>query len=133
MKKNIFSNALLIVLFSFGISCKKAGLAGDNIVVASPQHHGKAIYSLSTPNYRDTVYVKFNAVELPGTKPSNFDKVFIGEVGEEHVHIRGLQIGKYFLYGVGWDSTMSMRVSGGIAIELKELTAETEINIPVSE
>src|SRR5207249_1641346 len=112
MKKYIVESALLVAMFVFTISCKKAGLAGDNTVVAYPQHHGKSIFSHSTPNFRDTVYVKFNAVELSGTKPSDFDKAFIGEVGEEHVHIHGLQKGKYFLYGVGWDTTISQRVSG---------------------
>ena len=131
MKQKLFSCALLIVLIAFCDSCKKSGLAGDNTVAAYLQHHGKAIFNI--PNHRDTVYVKFNAVELPGTKPSDFDKAFIGEVGEEHVHIQGLQKGKYFLYGVGWDTTGPYRVSGGIPIELKQLTAETVINVPVTE
>jgi hypothetical protein len=133
MKQKLFYSALLYLLLAFGTSCKKAGLAGDNTIVAYPQHHGKPIFSHSTPNYRDTIYVKFNAVELPGTNPSNFDKVFVGEIGENHVHIHGLQKGKYYLYGVGWDTTISQRVSGGIPIELKQLTAETDIDVPVTE
>ncbi len=119
----------LIILYS----CKKAGLGGDNTLVAFPQHHGKPIFSHSTPNYRDTVFVKFNATEQPGTKPSDYDRAFIGEAGENHVHIHGLQIGKYYLYTVGWDSTISQRVKGGVSIELKKLTAETEVDIPVTE
>ena len=133
MKQKLFSGVLLLVLLIYCFSCKKAGLAGDNTVVAYPQHHGKSIFSHSIPNFRDTIYVKFNAVELPGTSPTNFDKTFIGEIGEDHVHIHGLQIGKYYLYGVGWDTTISQRVSGGIPIELKQLTAETMINVPVTE
>ncbi len=133
MKQNFSAGILLIAMLACFTSCKKAGLEGDNIVAAYLQHHGKPIFSHSSPNYRDTLYVKFNAVELPGTKPSDFDKVFIGEVGEDHVHIHGLQIGKYYLYGVGWDTTISQRVSGGIPIELKQLTAETTIDVPVTE
>ncbi len=130
MKQKIISSLVMIILLS---SCKKAGLGGDNIIIAYPQHHGKSIFSQSTPNYRDTIYVKFNATELPSTNPKDFDKAFIGEVGKNYVQINGLQIGKYFLYGVGWDTTGPYRVSGGIPIELKQLTAKTIINVPVTE
>ena len=130
MKQKLLCSVLLL---AFGSSCKKAGLGGDNTLVAYPQHHGKPIFSHSTPNYRDTIYVKFNAVELPGTNPGDFDKIFIGELGEDHVRINGLQKGKYYLYGVGWDTTGPYRVSGGIPIELKQLTAESDIDVPVTE
>jgi hypothetical protein len=132
MKKFTTSLMLCLSLVYF-LSCKKAGLGGDNSVVAYPQHHGKPIFSHSIPNYRDTVYVKFNATELPGTRPQDFDKTFVGELGEEHVHLHGLQKGKYFLYAVGWDTTINQRVSGGTAFELKQLTAETIVDVPVTE
>jgi hypothetical protein len=125
---------LLMPLSCIGIiSCKKAGLGGDNTVVVYPQHHGRSIFSHTIPNYRDTVYVKFNATELPGTRPKDFDKIFIGELGEEHVHVHGLQIGKYFFYAAGWDTTINQRVSGGISYELKDLTAESVLYVPVTE
>jgi|ERR1051326_2043576 hypothetical protein len=135
MKKILILFAAMLFIYS---SCKKPGLGGDNTVVAFPQHHTKPIFSHPTwpgdpVNYCDTIFVKFNASELPGTKPKDYDRIFIGEAGEEHVHIHGLEKGKYFLYGVGWDTSINQRVTGGIAIELKQLTAETEIDVPVTE
>ena len=131
MKYKLISFAIMVFFITINYSCKKPGMGGDNTIVAFPQHHGKTIWNLG--NYRDTIYVKFNAVEQPGTDPSVYDRVFIGDSGENHVHIHGLQIGKYYLYGVGYDTSGHFRVSGGIPIELKDLTAETNINVPVTE
>ncbi len=134
MKKYI----LVSLFFVCVLACKKAGLGGDNTVAVFPQHHGKAIPSHPTwsgdpLNYRDTIYVKYNATELPGTKPGDFDRIFIGEAGEEHVHLKGLQKGKYYLYAVGWDTSISQRVKGGHSLELKELTSDIDFNVPVTE
>jgi hypothetical protein len=127
-KKLVVLLSSLAFLFS---SCTKPGLGGDNTLVVYPQHHTKPIFSHL--NYRDTVYVKYNATELPGINPKNYDKIFIGEIGEEHVHIHGLERGKYFLFATGYDTTISARVSGGIGITLSDKTAETIINVPVTE
>ena len=113
------------------ISCKKAGLGGDNTITVFLQHHGKTIPNQN--DYHDTIFVKYDAVELPGTNLKDFDRIFVGESGEDHVHIRGLQIGKYYFYAAGWDTSISQRVTGGFGIELKDLTADTNLNLPVIE
>ena len=83
MKKSIRTIAFLaIVLFSV-VSCKKAGTDGDATLVVFAQHHGNTI-----PNhlgYPDSVYVKFNTVDLPSDPTHNYDAVFVGEVGEDHI------------------------------------------------
>ncbi|MEI7802739.1 MAG: hypothetical protein WCI97_08865 [Bacteroidota bacterium] len=119
-----------LIIFS---SCKKAGTGGKATLVVFLQHHGKTI-----PNhigYPDTVFVKFNAKELPGTTAADFDTYFIGEVGEDHVHCEELKPGNYFIYGAGMDTTGPYRVTGGIAVKIKgsDKANEIDTNLPVTE
>jgi hypothetical protein len=113
-------------------SCQLAGSGGNTTVVAFPQHHGMPI--INHLNYRDTAYVKFSAISFPGTDPSLYDLTFVGDdVGENHVHLEGLKPGKYYIYMVGLDTTISQRVSGGIPYTLTQSTGEVDLNVPVTE
>ncbi|MFL5752600.1 MAG: hypothetical protein ACJ76F_04275 [Bacteroidia bacterium] len=127
---------LLLIAMSIlliNVSCKKAGTGGKATIVTFLKHHGKTIPSVS--GHPDTVFVKFNANELPGTKASDFDTYFIGEVGEDHVHLEELKKGKYYLYGVGWDTDINQRVTGGMAIKIKwsERKKEIDTDLAVTE
>lgn len=126
---------LLIAAFSL-CACKKdvdcsAGKGGSLTIVAFPQHHGKPIYNL--PNYFDTIYVKFNTKEAPGISPSNYDTYFVGQAGEDHVHMEGLKCGDYYFLGAGFDTTISQRVIGGIPFSTEQKEGEINLNIPVTE
>jgi len=113
-------------------SCQLAGTGGNTTIVAFPQHHGEPIFNF--PNYRDTAYVKFNAQEFPGTSPSSYDAIFIGDhIGEDHVHLEELKPGKYFIYMVGFDTTINQRVTGGIPYILTQASGEVDLNVPVTE
>jgi hypothetical protein len=113
-------------------TCQLAGSGGNTTIIARPQHHLAPI--INHENYRDTAYVKFNTNSFPGTDPSLYDLTFIGEqAGEDHVHLEGLKPGKYFIYMVGLDTTISQRVSGGIPYSLTQATGEVDINVPVTE
>lgn len=124
MKKLTALFFFLAIIFS----CKKSSTGGDATVVAFPQHHGAPIYGA-------TVYVKFKAEDLPNDPTNNYDLKVEGEPGENHVHIHGLRYGKYFLYAVGYDSTIKQTVVGGTGIKIKwkERKQEIDINVPVSE
>ena len=102
----------LLIVFS----CKKNGLGGEATVVIFMKHHGNLIKNKVT--YPDTIYVKFNSTDLPGTTPDKFDTYFVGEAAEDHVHCKGLRAGKYYFYGVGMDSTGPYRVKGGAAVKI---------------
>lgn len=121
-----------IIVFSLVItslvSCKKSSTGGDAIVVAFPKHHG-------TPIKGATVYVKFKTNDLPSNPTSNYDLKVEGEPIEDHVHIKGLRYGKYYLYAVGYDSTISKAVSGGVplTIKWKERKKEIDVDIAVTE
>lgn len=117
-------------------SCKKddkctAGKGGSLTVVAFPQHHGKTIYN--QPTYPDTIYVKYNTQESPGTSPANYDTYFAGEPGEDHVHLEGLKCGDYYFFGAGFDTTINQRVTGGIPFTTEQTEGELDLNIPVTE
>jgi hypothetical protein len=105
-----------------------AGPGGNLTMVVFPQHHGKAIVSKSS--YPDTVYLKFGATEYPGNL-SSFDKFYVGEAGEDHVHISGLKCGQYYIYATGFDSTE--RVTGGIPYNTAQSTGEVNVIVPVTE
>src|ERR1041385_7382098 len=102
MKKHFKTFGIFALCIFAASACKRAGTDGDATLVVFPQHHGRTI-----PNhtgYPDSVYVKFNAQELPTNPTQNFDVVFVGEVGEDHVHCEHLHTGNYFLYATGWDT-----------------------------
>ncbi len=112
-------------------SCQYAGLGGNTTIVAFPQHHGHPI--LNHANYLDTAYLKFNTSESPGLSASAYDKIFVGEAGEDHVHCTGLKPGHYYIMMSGLDTTINMRVSGGIPYTLTQSSGEVDLNVPVTE
>jgi hypothetical protein len=147
MKKNKFVTTLVIACCTFALwtACKKnpdpaptpsapacvAGHGGKVTFVVFPEHHGKPIFSHT--NYLDSVYVKYNSTEYPATGLKGFDTVFVGEVGEEHVHLVGMKCGQYYLYATGLDTTIHMRVKGGIPFKTDSTKGEIDINVPVTE
>lgn len=131
MKKILF-----VSLFSLGCilpACKKNGPGGKTKVIVSLQHHGNVIKNHFT--YPDTVFVKFKASDLPGLDVKDYDAYFTGVEGEDHVDLGSLRPGKYYLYGVGMDSTGPYRVRGGLAIVVGKTAKKKELSIalPVTE
>ena len=107
-------------------SCQNAGSGGNTTIVLFPHHH-----TVPVPNkasYLDTAYVKFNAVNLPGTTAGYYDQVIVGEAGEDHIHLPGLKPGKYFIYVTGYDSIGGFRVFGGLPYTLTQSTGEVDID-----
>ena len=125
-----------IFCFCIFISCKKetkcvAGSGGDISIVARLRHHGVLIPNDSLRP--DTVWVKFNATTW-SNPPSGYNLRFIGEAGEDHVHVTGLTCGDYFFYGAGYDTTIGQKVTGGIQYSADGKTKEIDpFNIPVTE
>ena len=124
-----------LALFVFGIisSCCKAGLEGDATVVVFLKHHSTIIPNDSI--WPDSVFVYFGQKELPSDYKTKYDAVFVGEAGEDHVHLPNLKCGKYYLFGSGYDNSIHQRVSGGMAIKIKhsERKQELDVDLPVTE
>ncbi|CAN5325493.1 hypothetical protein BH09BAC5_BH09BAC5_00670 [soil metagenome] len=133
MKKYIKTIGIL-ALCIFGISsCKKAGTDGDATLVVFAKHHGVIITNKNT--YPDSVYVKFNAKDAPSDPTHDYDAVFVGEVGEDHIHCTNLHAGTYYLFVTGMDSTITQRVYGGASVKIKykERKGEIDTDIAVTE
>lgn len=133
MKKIVTTIALLSFVLIGTPSCNKAGTDGEATLVVFAQHHGRTI-----PNkvgYPDSVFVKFNTQELPADPTHNYDALFVGEEGEDHIHCTSLHTGKYYLYATGWDTVINSRVTGGMAVKIthSQKKKEIDINLPVTE
>lgn len=113
--------------------CAKEGLGGDATLVVRPQHHGVTIPNLVT--YPDSVFIKFGVKEVPADPTHDYDALFVGEAGEDHVHCEGLKWGYYSVYATGYDSVGLYRVSGGVTLKIKRKDRDQEIdlNCPVTE
>lgn len=136
MIKSKFSIVLLSAIAIISVSgCKKdkcnAGTGGGVIVAAFPEHHGTVIYN--QPNYPDTAYIKFCTKDFPGTDLTKYDLVVPGEIGEDHVHINGLQSGDYYIYMAGFDTSISQRVTGGLPFTIDQTGGEIDLTVPVTE
>lgn len=129
--KNLVS-ILLLVTFLF-TSCAKEGLGGDATLSVFPVHHTTAI--VSTGAYLDSVFIKFNTEEIPADPIHDYDALFVGEVGKEHVHCAGLKWGYYSVYCTGWDTLTSQRVVGGVLLKIKRSDRKNDIDVivPVTE
>ncbi len=136
MKKVILCLILPVAILITVNSCSskgkcEAGTGGNVTIVAYPQHHTLPITNKSW--YADTVYVKFNTLNNPGGGLSGYDTYVVGDSGENHVHLEGLTCGDYYLYAVGFDTTISQRVTGGIPFTFTQTSGEVIVNIPVVE
>lgn len=134
MKKILVLSALTAgIIAVFNSCCKDPGDDGDATLVVRLKHHGVTIPNQAS--YPDSVFVKFDAEESPGTSASSYDRVYVGEGTEDHVHIEGLKCGKYFIYGAGYDTNGPYRVFGGMAIKIKhkDRKKETVIDLAVAE
>jgi hypothetical protein len=121
---------ILFVLVVFTYACKKEGPGGKNTLVVFPKHHSKSI-----PN--TTVYIKYGTNQFPGEDVAVYDDKLIAKpmAGEPdaHVHFENLRKGKYYLYGIGYDSAIAKTVKGGIPVEIKTKVGETEVTLPITE
>ena len=135
MKITLFT--LLISCFLTMFSCKKegceAGTGGEVTLKILPEHHGLSIYN--SQNYRDTVYIKFNASDFPGPDRSNFDLVMWGNANENFVKIPGLKCGQYYIMVSGFDTSAqwNIRVVGGLPLNFSESSGEKTVTVPVTE
>jgi hypothetical protein len=128
--RNIFFTAIAVITLT---SCTKEGLGGDATLVVKPAHHGLPI--LSTAAYQDSVFVKFNTLDAPSSPTTDYDLLVVGAVGEDHIHVEGLEHGDYYVYCTGWDTSINMRVTGGIPVTIKRKERKDEIvvDVPITE
>ena len=118
---------LFCVLFIISaISCTKPGLGGKTTLVCSVAHHGMAIPVAM-------VYIKYGVKESPGSNVSSYDDHKTAANNSNIVKFSDLQIGDYYLYATGYDTSISESVSGGIPVNISKKSGEVDIDVPVAE
>jgi hypothetical protein len=120
---------LLTSYFLLLASCHKSGTGGKVMLMVTPQHHGITI--INHVGYPDTVFLKYNSNELPGTKPSDYDTYFVGTPRESEIDCDNLKWGKYYVYVVGYDSLYGGRVTGGIPLNVKRKERKNMVMVTV--
>lgn len=125
MKSLLFAFVFILTLTFFTSCTPDPGLGGKATIKGKVAHHG-----LQIPNAM--VYIKFGATDFPGESVSSYDKSTQTD-GSGNYYFSGLKKGKYYLYGVGFDSIVNQPVKGGIPVEIKKKTETMEKEIPVTE
>lgn len=79
------------------------------------------------------MYVRFGSKDFPGSAPTDYDMTVVGDANEEHVHIKSLRKGYYYLYSVGYDSTISAVVTGGQSYKITSKSGDHDVDVAVTE
>lgn len=120
---------IFTIIFALAIisSCKKNGTGGKATIKGYVKHHEQLIPLAK-------VYIKYGATEFPSSNVSNYD-ASVDADANAYYEVKNLRTGDYYLYGVGYDSTISAPVFGGTNVKIKysERKDEIEINVQVVE
>lgn len=123
-----------VLLLVTVIACRKddnnpepSGKGGNATLQATPQHHGKNIDSC-------TIYIKYNTSDAPADGKYDDSAVCVPLGGKPVATFTQLKKGPYYLFGKGWDPSISQGVVGGTPYTIADTTVTTyTINVPVTE
>jgi len=115
---------LVCVVMAIG-ACTKEGTGGKAEIHGHVKHH-----EVHIPNA--VVYIKYGAKELPANI-SDYDDEMIASSGDGHYGFDDLQKGDYYIYAVGYDSTISEIVFGGGPVKIRKKTDKVEFDVAVTE
>ena len=115
--------ALFILVFA--AACHREGTGGTYDFDVFPKHD-------TTHLSYTTLYVRYGAKDLPGTNPSDYDMKVNGD-STDHLLVKNLRKGNYFLYSVGFDSLTNTAVSGGVHVSVTEKSGTKKVDIAVKE
>ncbi|HXC05422.1 MAG TPA: hypothetical protein VNZ86_11760 [Bacteroidia bacterium] len=124
----------IILVLAFGwaasgiSSCCKGGTGGHASLTCNVFHHAKPIPGA-------TVYIKYNASDFPGASTSSYDAHLTAGNTSNQVIFDNLNCGDYYLYGIGYDSSLMLPVTGGLHFQIKyseRKSAETT-TVPITE
>jgi hypothetical protein len=125
--KKLNKIAILSICILSMVACKKNGTGGKADISATVIHHDHFIPF-------STIYIKYGAKDFPGTNLSNYDNHAVTDKNG-HADLSNLRYGDYYLYGVGFDSTIMSPVSGGdhLAIKWSQRRKNITFTVPVTE
>lgn len=117
----------IFLLFLIALSgCKKNELEGKSNISGNIKHHEKIIAYA-------TVFIKFNAKDLPGVDTTLYDDKVKADANGNYT-IKCYK-GNYFLYGYGYDNQVSSnngRVTGGSAVSIRN-NERVNIDLAITE
>ncbi|HET7819638.1 MAG TPA: hypothetical protein VFL70_10055 [Bacteroidia bacterium] len=122
--KNTSYLSIALLLF-FCSSCTKEGPGGKIIIKGRVMHHEQPI-----PNA--TVYIKYGTQDSPGSNITYYDANVKADANANY-QFNNLRRGEYYLFGVGFDSTIVEQVSGGIPVKVKNKEETVTLDVPVVE
>lgn len=127
---NLKSVLLIAVIFSSVnfYSCTKAGTGGKVELVVTPKHH-----SAGVPNAM--VYIKYNTQDFPGEDVSKYDdsgRVVLVSGSSPNFHFKNIRKGNYYIYSVGYDSTIFEMVMGGVPEKVTVKSGEVDVDVAVT-
>jgi hypothetical protein len=118
---------LSFIMLTLGACCK-GGSGGKATLNLAVFHHSKPIPGA-------TVYIKYNVTEFPGTDVSLYNDHKTAAGNSNTLTFTGLHCGDYYLYGVGFDSSLTLPVTGGVHYQIKysDRNHTESTNVPVTE
>ena len=84
----------------------------------------------STPVPGAVVYIKYGATQSPGSNITYYD-ASVNANSSAAFEFNDLKKGDYYLFAVGFDSTLVQTVTGGVAAKLSSKTAVITADVPV--
>lgn len=131
LRINIYCTLFYVAVATLWMSCAKEGTDGEATLVVKLRHHSSWVASSTT--FPDSVFVKFNVKEIPVDPTHDYDALFVGVAGEDHITCEGLKWGYYSVFCSGWDTTMNLRVSGGTTYKVAfgDRKQELALSVPV--
>ena len=121
MKKILF----LLLVTSLVFSCRKEGPGGKASIQGMVKHHSKLIPGA-------VVYIKYGAKEFPGSNITYYNASVNADANAHYV-FPDMKRGDYYLFGIGFDSTIVQIVTGGIPVQIKSKTETVNSDISVTE
>ena len=127
-------NIKLLAILAFAAllpSCKTddtavcpSGSGGNLTIAAFPKYAGRSVMAYAA-------WVKYNTREQPGNASENYDLIVPANAGEDHVHIKNLKCGDYYIYMNAYDSATGKPVQGGAGYTLIEYPTPTEVDVDI--
>jgi hypothetical protein len=130
MYKHLFAICIAAVAMLAVAACNRkdeetdvAGKGGNAVLKVVPKHHDDEIDSCK-------VYIKYNTLDVASSYDDSASVIQVN--GAPVATFSGLKKGKYYLYGKGWDASISKEVKGGLPQTIAE-DKTYELTLPVSE
>jgi hypothetical protein len=115
-----------VALFALSaIGCTpEPGPGGKGEIKGICAHHSRPIVGTR-------VFIKYGTINSPGTDPTAYDDSTVAGA-DARFSFPELEKGNYYLYGIGFDSSISLPVTAGVPVVLDKKEVE-DILIPVTE